>query len=127
MDALEMITLEEEPQVSTQDTNRIRLVIEEDEGPIPFVKFKPWCFEYKLESIAIYRKLITGEATEEDDLKFLMKMVADWDLKDAETGKPIPVGEYLRLTTIQIAQLSAAWAQYQNLLDDEVKKTRKRD
>lgn len=117
---LEMIVAEE----PAPPTSRIRLVIDEPEGPVPFVRFKPYRYEYKLELIELAGKIAAGEATEQDDLKFLMKMVADWNLLDAESGERIPVGEYLRLTTLQIAQVSAAWSEYQALIGDEVKKTR---
>jgi hypothetical protein len=90
----------------------------------PTVKFRPYKYKHKLEAIEITRKMDAGEATEQDDLDFLMRMILEWDLKDVETGQPIPAGDYLELSIVQIEQVKSAWREYMLNLNDEVKKTR---
>lgn len=91
------------------------------------IKFKPYLYRDKLKAIEIATKVDSGEMGEEDDLKFLMGMVAEWDLKSAVTSEPIPPGEYLDLTVLQIAEVQAAWREYQKGIWEEVKKTREPD
>jgi hypothetical protein len=90
------------------------------------VKFKAYRYQHKLELIELAQKLESGEATEVDDTAYVAGMVVEWDFRDEDTGKPIPVGDYKALSIVQHAQLMAAWGDYADGLWEEVKKTRKR-
>ena len=91
------------------------------------IKFKPYLYRDKLKAIEIATKVESGELTEEDDIKFLMEMVEEWDLKHVVTKNPIPVGEYLDLHVVQIAEVQRAWREYSTEVWAEVKKTREPD
>jgi hypothetical protein len=110
----------------TETLEQIEMIVMEEDAPLPAVKFRPYKYKHKLEAIELTRKMDAGESTEEDDLKFLMRMIVDWDLKDEETGQPIPVGEFMELSIVQVEQVKGAWRKHMAALNDEVKKTRER-
>lgn len=93
----------------------------------PVIRFKEIRIKYREEHREIWVKIRAGEKPLSEDSEFVMRMVIDWDLKDVETGEPIPVGERMELTTVQHAQVIAAWNDWSDRADDEVKKTLKRD
>lgn len=88
------------------------------------ITFKPIRYRHKLEQQEIWAKIEAGEMTYEDDHKWVMAMVAAWDLTDEETGEPIPAGQFLDLSLIQDAAVLAAWDAYAAATRAEVKKTR---
>jgi hypothetical protein len=91
---------------------------------IPVIKFKPIRYSDHLAQRELWAKMEAGEKTDIDETIWVMGMVTEWNLLDAETGAPIPTGEYLPLTLIQHAQVFNAWNAHAAQSRDAVKKTR---
>jgi len=75
------------------------------------VQFKTLKFKHYREAQAINARIESGEATEEDVLRFALSLVSDWDFTDAETGEALPIGELDELSLDQCAEVNGAFAQ----------------
>jgi len=86
------------------------------------IKFKTLKFKHYREAQAINERVESGEATDEDVLRFALALVDAWDFTDADTGEPLPIGELDELSLDQCAKVNGEFARLMGV-SVEVKKT----
>lgn len=70
------------------------------------VEFKTIKFKHYRQAQAINKRIDSGEATDEDVLRFALSLVKSWDFVDEDTGEPLPVGELDELSLEQCAEVN---------------------
>jgi hypothetical protein len=66
------------------------------------LEFKAVKYKHIIAAMELNDKLEAGDATEEDLIIFAINMVKKWDFRDADTNKPLKLGELQELTREQI-------------------------
>ena len=74
------------------------------------VRFKTIKFKHYRIAQQINDRIDSGEATEEEVLRFALSLVEAWDFVDAETGQPLAHGELDELSIDQCREVNNLFA-----------------
>ena len=87
------------------------------------VRFKTIKFKHYRQAEKINARVDSGEATEEEVLRFALSLVAEWDFVDADTGDHLPVGELDELSLEQVREVNALFAREMGVASEVPKAT----